>query len=255
MAFGFLKSLFHAKNDLGDLQPDLRGPLNLGPGDSVRYYQEQYSVTGVIVLVEGLETRYQYFLATPDAERRILTAEDDRELVLTLQKIVGDELPDYDGGDSLDWDGRPLQLTNRGRAAAWCLGDLPPERIDEVAYREFEDDDEEALLVLEHWGQHVEVRTGEIAHEGEFTFERQGRPDFEIKAPPRIDLRALSEARNAERESAARRSVESDQAELAAVREKLRNLALEEAAEPEEGEEEEAKAGAEEEPAKNFLDL
>jgi len=247
MAFGFLKGLFRAKGKLDVSQPDLRGPLNLGPGDSVSYYQDAYSVTGVIVLVEGIETRYQYFLATPSAERRILTAEQDRDLTLTLQQIVEETLPDYDGGDAIEWNGEPLQLTNRGRAEAWCLGDLPPEKVNEVAYREFEDDEEEALLVLEHWGQTLEVRTGEVVHEGEFTFERQGHPEFEIKAPPRIDLRTLSEARHARQENAAREGIESAQAELAAVRERLRNRAA--AEEPAEPTSEEA-----DETVHNFLD-
>ena len=203
-----------------DEAPDMAGPLRLAPGDRVAYYQNWYSVVWVAAVTEGGESRHQYHLQDERGAAFVLVAEVDGDMVLTLQTPTERTLTPPEEGEPLKLGAARLEPTHRGEAKVIATGEVPGHVVDTFLHREFEDEDEEVLVVFENWGVHEEVRTGEYVHEGELAFERATDESYDPKPPPRVDAEAMREARN--NAPKPKKHGTKTRAELAAIREKLR---------------------------------
>jgi len=64
-----------------------------------------------------------------------------------------------------------------------------------VTFREYEDEDQEACVVLEGIEGIVTARIGETIFESEIETHRLGEVNYELKALPRVDRKSLNEAR------------------------------------------------------------
>lgn len=204
MSFGFLKTLFRREG--GAVAPELRGPLDLGPGDRVDYYQRGYYVTGVVALAADGLTIHQYGLRDADGTDAILSvdAANGDEPVLSLQEIVPEDARPEVGPDGIVVGGAPLRRVREVAARALVAGDVRPEKSGEVRVVAYEDDEEIRVVVAETWPGYVEVRAGEYLYENELDFRREGQEErFEVRPPPKLDRRSILEARRARAEARA----------------------------------------------------
>jgi len=201
---------------------EFRGPFNLEPGDRVLYYQQEFTLAGVIYLVNGKERRCQYHFLDADEMHFVISFGVGPDPTISLERPIPEEdHPDLDG-DAVTHDDTTFRLRTNFDATAFALGGIPAEKGDSAGCRHFDDEDELESLVVEDWGGYLEVRHGELVHENELVIKRQrDEEDWEIKPPPRIDLRSLNEARRS-KQLEAREAEQRQQAdELAAAREKL----------------------------------
>lgn len=174
--------------------PATAGPLRLDPGDRVTHYRRTFTVVWSAALTEDAGTRHQYHLADEHGRPMVLVAEEDRELVLSLQGPVDRPLAQPAEGAFVSLAGRRLLPARRGEALVSAAGNIPGDLTATVVHREYVDDEEEKLVVFERWGDRPEVRAGEYVHEGELAFERQADDGYRPRTPPRIDAEALREA-------------------------------------------------------------
>ncbi len=223
MAFRFLRNLVGG-DDVPEASGDLRGPLDLDVGDRVEYYQRSFTVTGILRLREKGEQRTQYHLRDGGGELWVLEAESDRELVLSLQRPVDPGLLPPEAGPDLLWEERRLTPVHEGSAEVRHRGEIPPGKVRRVRYREYQDEAEEVLLVVEWWAHHVEVRSGEFIHEAELSLHRRGQEDFDPRPPPRVDIQALADARRAIEEAGLPPEEAAPPPDLAEARRKLAAL-------------------------------
>jgi len=223
---GFFRKKAKAPSDA-----EFRGPLDLVPGDRVHYYQQEFTLAGTVFLVKGKERRCQYHFLDGSGMHVVLAFDAGPEPQITLERpLLEADRPDTTQ-DRLDLDDTTLALKTAMDFTAFCIGGIPPEKGSKATCRFYWDEDEMEVLTAEDWNGYIEVRRGEVIHENELVVRRQrDEDDWEIKPPPRIDLRSLNEARRAkqiaEQEVAQRRKTD----EMADARQKL--AAFAEAPEP-----------------------
>jgi hypothetical protein len=105
---------------------------------------------------------------------------------------------------------------------AFSFGGIPSEKRDQVTVTAYEDEDELAVLFVEDWDGYLEVRAGDFIHENELVLHRQRDEDeWEIKPPPRIDLRSLNEARREKQLDQQKQAEKQQKSDLEMAREKL----------------------------------
>jgi len=214
---GFFKKKAKAPSD-----SEFRGPLDLVPGDRVLYYQQEFTLAGVIFLVRGKERRCQYHFLDASEMHVVLAFEPGPDPQITLEHALAQEDHPDVSGDAIDLDGTTFVLKTTLDVTAFCIGGIPGEKGSAAACRAYEDEDEMEVLNVEDWGGYVEIRKGEVIHENELVVRRQrDEDDWEIKPPPRIDLRSLNEARRSRQLAETRATEQQKVDELAAAREKL----------------------------------
>ena len=150
----------------------------------------------------------------------VLTAEVEEELALALERPVDRAEVDFEGGDSLVFEGETFALVRRGVLQVLTTGDMPPGK--KVGYQVFEDTEAERTIRFERWGSTTEVRTGERIEEGEITILRREEESYDLRAPQRLDLRAVNQARQ---ESQKRRSGPSEEQRAKSLAEARAKLA------------------------------
>jgi len=214
---GFFKRKARAPSDT-----EFRGPLDLVPGDRVLYYQQELTLAGVLFLVNGKERRCQYHFLNAEENHAVLVFDGGPEPRITLEYPLPEkERPDATG-DTLDLEDTAFTLKSAFDATAFRIGGIPVEKGAAASCRLYEDEDDMEVLAVEDWGGYVEVRKGSAIHENELVVKRQrDEDDWEIKPPPRIDLRSLNEARRATQIAERERAETQEAADLAAAREKL----------------------------------
>jgi hypothetical protein len=218
----FWKGIFGKKKKPEPATPAFDDPLDLVVGDQIVYYQQVFTVGGVAVLQGGYERRYQYRLEDESGAAAVLAAERDGDLVLSLQRPVDRACIDYEGGDTLVHEGERFELSHRGIAAVRGVGDVP--RVWEMSYEEFEDAEDERVVVFERWGKVPEARAGESVDEGEISVIRQGKERYDPKALPRLDVHAVVEAAQSRQGTQAALSDAEKEKALAEAREKLARI-------------------------------
>ena len=196
MPGNFISRLFRRESADKIDSADLRGPLDLGPGDQVRYYRREFEVAGVVALHQkGCVRRFRYHLVSGEGERLVLSATADPELRLSLQRSVEPERIPDPTDEVITLQGRELSLADEGIAQAETVGVLHSNVTGTVSFREYEDEDQEACVVLEGIEGIVTARIGETLFESEIETHRLGEVNYELKALPRVDRKSLNEAR------------------------------------------------------------
>ncbi len=156
----------------GDGGPNLTGPLKLRPGDTVRYYQDAYVVTGVRALFLDRTRVFHYRLALESGGRAVLVAREDVEGLYSMQRAV-EVATSWEAPEHRLPDGTVLTLSANGTARIRSVGDSGVGAAKAVAWREFADPESDVLLVLEDYGGVREARAGTPVHEGELAFTRE----------------------------------------------------------------------------------
>jgi len=119
MPGNFISRLFRRESADKIDSADLRGPLHLGPGDQVRYYQREFEVAGVVALHQkGCVRRFRYHLVSGEGERLVLSATADPELRLPIRRTRSS--PSTGGSSASRTRGSP-----RRRRSAFCTATSP----------------------------------------------------------------------------------------------------------------------------------
>ncbi len=147
-----------------------QGPLGLAVGDVVRYYSEQFVVSGHRSLDGDGRRLHHYCLRNEQGDWVVLAIQEDDD-GYWLERTV--ETPVPAGGSVAGLTDEPLRLAHQANFRCRTAGDtgVPPART--VQVEEYEDEEGENRLVIEkHDGRRI-ARLGDPVHEGELSFDGQ----------------------------------------------------------------------------------
>jgi hypothetical protein len=172
--------------------------------------------------VKGKVRRCQYHFLDADEQHVVLAFDAGADPQITLERPLAEEDHPDATGETVEYDDTEFRRKDTIEASAFCIGGIPGEKGAAADCSFFEDEDEMEVLVREDWGGYVEIRRGEVIHENELVVKRQrDEDDWDIKPPPRIDLRSLNESRRAKQLAEREEKQREEEDALASAREKL----------------------------------
>ncbi len=154
--FGRAKAIFKSRKK-SKPSSEKKTVQNLGIGDVVSYYGQDFIVKGSIKYSEGGDQWFGYRLVEGD-EVKWLGVEEDDGLELTFWEKVKMRIP-KPVPDVLNYEGEEFELEEHGHAKATLTEESGNARIVDVEYWDFEGKDEN-LLSVERWGEEYEVSVG-----------------------------------------------------------------------------------------------
>jgi hypothetical protein len=217
MSFGLFK-----RKPRAPAEHEWGGPLDLVPGDRVTYYQQELTLAGVVFLAEAKNRHCQYHFLDQEERHVVIAFSSGPDPVISIEHPIPEEGHPSIEAEVFKHEDTTFKRGEETAFTAFSFGGIPTEKGDEVKVTAYEDEDELAVLRVEDWDGYVEVRAGDFIHENELVLHRQRDEDeWDIKPPPRIDLRSLNEARRAKQMARKKVVEEKKKSDLDAAREKL----------------------------------
>ncbi len=146
--------------------PKPKNIRELGVGDIVSYFGQDFEVTAKITWMQSGYRWVEYRMADGDDVRWLSVEIDDGEMIIGFYKLIKEHSIPLPPPDEIEYEGRKFFLEEKGSATG-----IIESKYGKQQYRcnfwEYESDDEKLLSIEECEGDY-EIAVGELAREDEF---------------------------------------------------------------------------------------